>query len=215
MLIGIRSLTLAVLAVAALGCSSTASDSTESRESVSCPAQAPAWASGTTYATGAIVTYNGTTYRCRQGHTALDNWTPDVVLALWEPVQCTGGGGGAGGGGAGGGGAGGGGGGGSTVQRDARGRPARPTHVGDVVIYAANGNDYVATHDNPGYDPTISTWFWSPTTCTGGSGGGGGGGGGGAGGGGGGTAAAAAAAAAPATATAPSSSAPTRTPAST
>src|SRR5207302_1418645 len=38
---------------------------------------------------------------------------------------------------------------------------------------------------NPGYDPTISTWFWSPTTCTGG-GGNGGGGGGGAGGGGGG-----------------------------
>jgi predicted chitinase len=35
--------------------------------------------------------------------------------------------------------------------------------TGDVVSYG--GKAYVATHDNPGYDPTISTWFWSPTTC--------------------------------------------------
>jgi predicted chitinase len=27
------------------------------------------------------------------------------------------------------------------------------------------GKHYVAEHDNPGYDPTISTWFWEPTTC--------------------------------------------------
>jgi hypothetical protein len=36
--------------------------------------------------------------------------------------------------------------------------------TGSVVRYT-NGNHYVATHDNPGYDPTISTWFWSPTNC--------------------------------------------------
>jgi predicted chitinase len=36
--------------------------------------------------------------------------------------------------------------------------------TGDVVTYG--GKSYVATHDNPGYDPTISTWFWSPTTCS-------------------------------------------------
>jgi predicted chitinase len=46
-------------------------------------------------------------------------------------------------------------------------------HTKDVVHYSGNGRYYVATHDNPGYDPTISTWFWSSTTC-GGSGGGGG-----------------------------------------
>ena len=34
--------------------------------------------------------------------------------------------------------------------------------TGDKVLY--NGSGYIATHDNPGYDPTISTWFWSPTT---------------------------------------------------
>jgi predicted chitinase len=40
--------------------------------------------------------------------------------------------------------------------------------VGAIVKYT-NGLYYQATHDNPGYDPTISTWFWSPYTCSGGS----------------------------------------------
>jgi chitodextrinase len=40
--------------------------------------------------------------------------------------------------------------------------------TGDIVRYT-NGNLYIATHDNPGYDPTISTWYWSPYTCSGGS----------------------------------------------
>lgn len=32
--------------------------------------------------------------------------------------------------------------------------------VGDIVEY--NGALYIAEHANPGYDPTISTWFWNP-----------------------------------------------------
>jgi len=48
--------------------------------------------------------------------------------------------------------------------------------VGAIVRYT-NGLYYQATHENPGYDPTISTWFWSPYSCSGGGGGGGGGGG--------------------------------------
>ncbi|WP_433618130.1 glycoside hydrolase family 19 protein [Dactylosporangium sp. CA-139114] len=47
--------------------------------------------------------------------------------------------------------------------------------VGAIVRYT-NGLYYQATHENPGYDPTISTWFWSPYGCNGGGGGGGGGG---------------------------------------
>ena len=39
--------------------------------------------------------------------------------------------------------------------------------TGAIVRYT-NGLYYQATHDNPGYDPTISTWYWSPYTCTGG-----------------------------------------------
>jgi len=40
--------------------------------------------------------------------------------------------------------------------------------VGAIVKYT-NGLYYQATHENPGYDPTISTWYWSPYTCSGGS----------------------------------------------
>jgi predicted chitinase len=42
--------------------------------------------------------------------------------------------------------------------------------VGAIVRYT-NGQYYQATHENPGYDPIISTWFWSPYTCSGGGGG--------------------------------------------
>jgi chitodextrinase/predicted chitinase len=41
--------------------------------------------------------------------------------------------------------------------------------TGDIVTYT-NGNLYQALHDNPGYDPTISTWYWAPYTCDGGGG---------------------------------------------
>jgi chitinase len=37
--------------------------------------------------------------------------------------------------------------------------------TGAIVLYANNGRYYQALHDNPGYDPTISTYFWSPYTC--------------------------------------------------
>ncbi|WP_394616563.1 chitinase C-terminal domain-containing protein [Lentzea sp. JNUCC 0626] len=44
------------------------------------------WVPYTSYATGAQVTYNGATYRCRQGHTSLPGWEPPNVPALWERV---------------------------------------------------------------------------------------------------------------------------------
>ncbi len=40
--------------------------------------------------------------------------------------------------------------------------------TGDIVTYT-NGGFYQALHDNPGYDPTISTWYWAPYTCGGGN----------------------------------------------
>lgn len=33
-----------------------------------------------------------------------------------------------------------------------------PYFVGDIVRY--NGKHYIAVHDNPGYDPVISHWYW-------------------------------------------------------
>jgi predicted chitinase len=38
--------------------------------------------------------------------------------------------------------------------------------TGDIVRYT-DGKTYIAEHDNPGYDPTISTWFWEPYACDG------------------------------------------------
>lgn len=38
--------------------------------------------------------------------------------------------------------------------------------TGNIVTYPDNGKYYIATHDNPGWDPTISTYFWSPYTCS-------------------------------------------------
>jgi predicted chitinase/chitodextrinase len=43
--------------------------------------------------------------------------------------------------------------------------------TGSIVRFT-DGLYYIAEHDNPGYDPTISTWFWDPFTCGGGGGGG-------------------------------------------
>lgn len=39
-----------------------------------------------------------------------------------------------------------------------------PYDVGDVVSYT-DGNNYIAVHANPGYNPTVSTWYWDPYTC--------------------------------------------------
>ncbi len=41
---------------------------------------------------------------------------------------------------------------------------------GDIVKY--QGSYYVAEHENPGYDPLISTYFWEPYSCAGGGEGG-------------------------------------------
>ncbi|GAA2373736.1 chitinase [Catellatospora methionotrophica] len=38
--------------------------------------------------------------------------------------------------------------------------------AGAIVRYT-NGQYYIAEHDNPGYDPIISTWYWDPYTCSG------------------------------------------------
>ena len=41
----------------------------------------------------------------------------------------------------------------------------QPYKKGDVVRYADNGEFYQALYDNPGYNPTISTFYWAPFTC--------------------------------------------------
>lgn len=39
--------------------------------------------------------------------------------------------------------------------------------TGNIVKF--EGAYYIAEHDNPGYSPTVSTWYWDPYNCDGGS----------------------------------------------
>src|SRR3954454_16215154 len=49
---------------------------------------APAWAAGTSYAVGALVTYNGRLYRARVAHTPPvgAGWNPVAAASLWEDL---------------------------------------------------------------------------------------------------------------------------------
>ncbi|MEU4690932.1 glycosyl hydrolase [Actinoplanes sp. NPDC023714] len=44
------------------------------------------WQPNVAYAAGAVVTYNGARYQCRQAHTSLAGWEPPNVLSLWLPL---------------------------------------------------------------------------------------------------------------------------------
>ncbi|GAA1407262.1 hypothetical protein GCM10009639_55810 [Kitasatospora putterlickiae] len=44
------------------------------------------WTPGTTYQQGDVVTWNGASYRCLQGHTAQVGWEPNIVPALWQAI---------------------------------------------------------------------------------------------------------------------------------
>ena len=46
----------------------------------------PAWACPANYAAGDIVRYDDKLYRCLQGHTSQENWTPDTAGSLWKEI---------------------------------------------------------------------------------------------------------------------------------
>ncbi|MEV6711290.1 glycoside hydrolase family 19 protein [Lentzea sp. NPDC051208] len=113
------------------------------------------WAAGTWYTAGSIVKYtNGQYYVAEHDNPGYD---PIISTWYWEPTSCDGGGGGGGG----------------TCTSATDWVAGRQYYTGNIVRY--NGSYYIAEHDNPGYDPTVSTWFWEPHSCDGGGGGGGGG----------------------------------------
>jgi hypothetical protein len=45
-----------------------------------------AWVAGEQVQVGTLRTYGGATYRCLQAHVTQEDWTPDVVPALWAVV---------------------------------------------------------------------------------------------------------------------------------
>jgi hypothetical protein len=115
-------------------------------------AMCAAWVAGTSYAPGSIVSYQGSAYIATHDNPGYD---PTISTWFWSPYTgsgCSTGGGSSGGGSTGG-------------TACPAWQPNTNYVTGVVVTY--NGGRYIATHDNPGYDPTISTWFWSPYTGSG------------------------------------------------
>lgn len=120
------------------------------------------WAPGNNYPLGTVVKYNanGNFYKLvNVGTNGSDGTDPTISTWYWQPTQC-----------------------------DAT-PPSTCSYtvwsagvnypLGTIVKYNANGNFYklvnVGTNGSDGTDPTISTWYWQPTQCSGGGGSPGGG----------------------------------------
>ena len=56
-------------------------------EALEVPTLFPAWVSGTNYSTDERIEYDGTLYRCVQGHTSQADWVPTATPALWVVVS--------------------------------------------------------------------------------------------------------------------------------
>ena len=104
-----------------------------------------AWVNGKSYAAGSVVSYNGALYIAKYAN---PGYIPTVSTYYWTgyacstpvasptPSTCA-----------------------STVWVNGQNYPA-----GSVVSY--NGKLYYAKYANPGYNPTISTYYWAArTTC--------------------------------------------------
>jgi hypothetical protein len=78
----------ALFVIAGCGVAPQEGDGEYGAASVQCPAQLDGWAVGVKYNVGDLVTFKGGLFQCRQAHTPVDGWFPDVVAALWTPVQC-------------------------------------------------------------------------------------------------------------------------------
>lgn len=51
------------------------------------PALFPEWESGVSYAQDDRICYQNQLYKCLQGHTSQDDWTPDTAVSLWVAVS--------------------------------------------------------------------------------------------------------------------------------
>ncbi|MEV4474173.1 glycoside hydrolase family 19 protein [Nonomuraea sp. NPDC049504] len=107
---------------------------------------AGAWSSSAVYTGGATASYNGRNWRAQwwtQGE------TPGSAAVWADQGTCTGGSGG------------------GTSCSYPNWVAGQWYAVGSIVRYT-DGNHYIAVHENPGYDPVISHWYWDPYTCDGG-----------------------------------------------
>lgn len=105
----------------------------------------PAWQAGTFYPAGTKVVYQGQIYVAEHENPGYD---PVISHWFWEPSSCDSQNPGPNNGG--------------TCSYPAwQAGTFYPS--GSKVLY--QGQPFVAEHENPGYDPIISSWFWEPTSC--------------------------------------------------
>jgi carbohydrate binding protein with CBM5/12 domain len=87
------SLMATLFAFTAIGCGAGEVDdgqgAVENKLSVNCPAKTDPWTIGRAYKVGDLVSFQGGVFQCRQAHTPVDGWFPNIVPALWTPVQCS------------------------------------------------------------------------------------------------------------------------------
>lgn len=97
----------------------------------------PMWEVGHAYNAGDRVRYDGKLYRCNQGHTSQEDWTPDVTPALWTNVAEPG-----------------------TIPVWVQPTGAHDAYMaGDRVHYPDAGSPiYVSTIDNNTWPPNVYGW---------------------------------------------------------
>ncbi|WP_371502373.1 glycoside hydrolase family 19 protein [Kitasatospora sp. NBC_00374] len=112
-----------------------------------------AWSPSAVYTGGATASYNSHNWSAKWW---TQNETPGGASGVWADQGACGGGGG------------------STPTPTPTGGSctypawvAGQTYTTGTVVRYTNGGLYRATHDNPGYDPVISTWYWEPYSCSG------------------------------------------------
>ncbi|MET8385793.1 glycoside hydrolase family 19 protein [Streptosporangium canum] len=116
--------------------------------SASAAACATPWSSGAVYTGGAVASHNGHNWSAKWW---TQNETPSTAAVWADQGTC----------------------GGTTPTTPPTSGPGcdhpnwvagRSYVTGDIVKYT-DGTFYRAEHDNPGYDPVISTWYWEPYAC--------------------------------------------------
>ncbi|MEG3635121.1 glycoside hydrolase family 19 protein [Micromonospora palythoicola] len=114
----------------------------------SAAACATGWRSTAVYTSGMQVSHNGRNYQAKWW---TQNEAPPGTTGVWQDLGACGG----------------------STPPPTGGTCNHPNWTagtwypaGSIVRYT-NGQYYIAEHDNPGYDPIISTWYWDPYTCSG------------------------------------------------
>jgi chitinase len=133
----------AVAAVAAAGAVAIALPSASS----AAPACASPWSSSAVYVGTNVASYNSHNWSAKWW---TQNETPGLADVWADQGACGGGGGGT-----------------PPPTCNYPNWVAGQSYVTGAIVKYTDGNYYIAEHDNPGYDPVISTWFWDPYTCGG------------------------------------------------